>query len=69
MTKVVLGGIMGPIVPAAVTTAVEYPSGYLRARISGMIIPPIAATVATADPLMLAKIMQAMIAANARPPR
>jgi len=59
MTKTILGGIMIPNVPPTACIAAEYSLGYPRFDISGYINPPIAAVVATEDPDIAAKKVQA----------
>jgi hypothetical protein len=64
----ILGGMIGPMTPAAATTLAENSGGKPRLFIRGMRVEPMAVASATADPVIPAKNMEAMIATCARPP-
>lgn len=64
----ILGGMMVPMVPAVATREAEYARSYPASSISGIIIRPIAATVAEPVPEIAAKIMQATMETMPRPP-
>src|SRR5665648_794651 len=68
MTKGLLGGIITPIEPAVATTAAANAGLYPCFLISGIIMVPIAATVAGPEPLIAAKNRQVKIVTNANPP-
>ena len=60
-TMGMLGGIIGPIVPATHCTPAENSGGNPFFSISGIIIPPMAAQVAGAEPDRAAKKAEARI--------
>ena len=64
-----LGGMTGPKLPAPADMAAVKPLPYPLLRISGAVMPPIAAMVAAPEPETLAKIMLAPTAVIAVPPR
>jgi len=59
MIKGILGGIITPIIPDAAVNDVLYSFVYSRFSISGIILVPIAATVAGDEPEIAAKKVEA----------
>ena len=68
MSSGLLGGIITPMMPAQVTMATLNVLLYPRSTMAGMVMHPMAATVAGPEPLMAAKNMQVAMVARARPP-
>src|SRR5690625_661776 len=66
--KGILGGIITPIEPADAVTAAAKPVSYFLFSIDGIIIDPIAATVAGPEPDIAAKNMLAKTVTIANPP-
>jgi len=67
--KLVLGGIIGPMIAPDAITAPARPGTYPTFFIMGKRSPPIAAASATDEPIKPAKIIEARMAAYPRPPR
>ena len=66
--KGLLGGMSTPMIPAQATMVAENTLPYPRSTMAGMLIMPMAATVAGPEPLMAAKNMQVRMVAMAMPP-
>ncbi len=69
MTRPALGGKMKPMVPPEATVPVASASSYLKRFISGSATRPMVTAEAAAEPHSEAKKAQAMIVADASPPR